>query len=1127
VLTGTCSPGACVDGECAGTDADAVNPDGGNPGDITGPDTPDTDVGVPSDGVRIEPFDFIARTGTCVDFSLVGLGSEVDPSTAIRWRVTYTTSGCDGSGTLGDVVSSPDPTVFRFCFTCAGRAEVHALDAASSVWVVETGLPSDTVSGVVPVTIEPAQGDQPVSFTADNGRVRVLVPPGALTAPVTIGVAKAALGDHSRDAMAVGTFVGEPAAGTRVDRQALVVLPEGTTFEEPVLVEIELDASERGIPASALEGYQMRLVPLFRWDQDAWVRGGAGGDDASVESFAFLRSEGGKLYLAYPLRHFSSYTVLDVPSLDPLVGDDYGVHFFENYNVGGGATMLVPGYLFSNSAVQYVTLTSETVRRSRYFEVMRELVFETSRDKAILATAVPAELINGLVGDVLGCNGSVIGCDLAKDFTEAVDVLDDVGRFVRDEMVRNGNMTERVSKGFDGFSIWRTELDLEKDSLKADWTKYVAISQCLIEAVVTTALYIWSDHVETEQRWDALSEAVKGSPLWEADPAFRGAVADVEAFVATLRDDSLGAYLGSAGLIFADNLVGAPDNCIVEGVNLVSASLKKYLTATTGLAGFLVGQMFTIIKDYVLKDIGEATYNAEHLAALLTILAKGGLNSAFEAHTVKNVGTTAILQVPSHIDYFDDAERNEWNRMVVASRIAEMVSVTVQKTLQLEDVSWVSGKFRWMSDHLCLGCVNPAVYRDVLAEHYGQKYVDYAEAHDAIQKAFETKALITIPTKEEVCAFIGCDALCAFACGNWECGTDPICGQPCGTCIDGVEICVSGKCVPTSNCDPETTPTLCDGNILTACPPFSGGVLQQMDCTEYGYVCSWSDQLGYYFCNPPVAGCPESKDCSGRECGPDPVCGQSCGTCGVEEQCNNGTCAVVSTDITWISLPSGTFQMGSTEGNSDEEPVHTVTLSAFQMAKTETTVAQYAQCVVADACTAASTGWSYCNWQVIGREQHPINCVNWYQSTDFCAWAGARLCTEAEWEYAARSGGKDQTYPWGDAAATCDYAVMDDGGDGCGLDSTWAVCGKPGGNSDQGVCDLAGNVWEWVVEWYGTYPSAAETNPTGPASGSYRVIRGGSWYDDYADLLRASLRSGDDPDDHDDGLGLRCCRSSN
>ena len=240
--------------------------------------------------------------------------------------------------------------------------------------------------------------------------------------------------------------------------------------------------------------------------------------------------------------------------------------------------------------------------------------------------------------------------------------------------------------------------------------------------------------------------------------------------------------------------------------------------------------------------------------------------------------------------------------------------------------------------------------------------------------------------------------------------------------------------------------------------------------------------------------------------------------------------------ITWVRLPAGRFMMGSASGDGDEKPVHSVRVGAFEIMKTEVTVKMWRACVAAGKCKAAGTGSGYCNWKHRGREAHPINCVSWDDSQAFAAWVGggARLCSEAEWEYAARSGGKDRKYPWGDAKATCARAVMDDGRtkggagaetDGCGEDRTWPVCSKAPGNSSQGVCDLAGNVWEWVQDWYHGSYSGAPTNGAAweTPAGSLRVLRGGSWYYG-AGSLRAALRLWYAPDYRFYYLGLRLCR---
>lgn len=171
-------------------------------------------------------------------------------------------------------------------------------------------------------------------------------------------------------------------------------------------------------------------------------------------------------------------------------------------------------------------------------------------------------------------------------------------------------------------------------------------------------------------------------------------------------------------------------------------------------------------------------------------------------------------------------------------------------------------------------------------------------------------------------------------------------------------------------------------------------------------------------------------------------------------------------ELTWVNIPGGTFLMGSKGGDADETPVHAVMVPALMMTKSEVTVAQYGECVSAGACTEPSTSNSICNWEESGYEDHPVNCVSGHQAASFCEWAGGRLPSEAEWEYAARSGGQEITYPWGDEEATCDYAVMDDNthSGGCDTGRTWSVCSKTAGNTSQGLCDMVGNVWEWVED---------------------------------------------------------------
>ncbi len=212
--------------------------------------------------------------------------------------------------------------------------------------------------------------------------------------------------------------------------------------------------------------------------------------------------------------------------------------------------------------------------------------------------------------------------------------------------------------------------------------------------------------------------------------------------------------------------------------------------------------------------------------------------------------------------------------------------------------------------------------------------------------------------------------------------------------------------------------------------------------------------------------------------------------------------------IAWVPLPAGTFTMGSDTGPKDERPAHTVRVRPFEISRTEVTVGQYAACVKAGACSgdylkpSSCSHWDGKAWvkkalpaNMRGAD-YPIACVNWQEAERFARWVDARLCSEAEWEYAARSAGRAQRYPWGDQPPTCQRAIMDDGGDGCVRKRTWPVCSKPDGNTSQGLCDMAGNVFEWTADHnHDTYKGApSDGSAWTSGSSDSRVARGGGWY---------------------------------
>jgi len=236
-----------------------------------------------------------------------------------------------------------------------------------------------------------------------------------------------------------------------------------------------------------------------------------------------------------------------------------------------------------------------------------------------------------------------------------------------------------------------------------------------------------------------------------------------------------------------------------------------------------------------------------------------------------------------------------------------------------------------------------------------------------------------------------------------------------------------------------------------------------------------------------------------------------------------------------VYVPGGTFQMGSDESDTgvheDEFPRHSVTLGGFWIDQTEVTNAQYGQCVEAGACQAPTTcDWGEPTYRDASKQDHPVVCVDWFGAAAYCEWVGARLPTEAEWEYAAR-GLQGFIYPWGDDFECSrgnfdDETELDDyvvpGGEGCdGYERTAPVGSFPTGTSWCNAMDMAGNVWEWVADWYSGYPSEAQTNPVGPTAGGRKVVRGGGWLKD-PENVRAANRDRYTPDHRSDDVGFRC-----
>ena len=226
--------------------------------------------------------------------------------------------------------------------------------------------------------------------------------------------------------------------------------------------------------------------------------------------------------------------------------------------------------------------------------------------------------------------------------------------------------------------------------------------------------------------------------------------------------------------------------------------------------------------------------------------------------------------------------------------------------------------------------------------------------------------------------------------------------------------------------------------------------------------------------------------------------------------------------MSMVYVPTGKFKMGSDSRGYWENPVHDVTLDAFWIDRTEVTNAQYARCVSAGKCLAPRPAWSDNRDSYYGNAEYaeyPVIFVSWNDANAYCRWAGGQLPTEAQWEYAAR-GPQAYTYPWGNGAPNptlLNYNNYE--GD------TTSVGAYPAGDSLVGAFDLAGNVWEWVRDWYAPYPMLTQANPTGPSSAyspSYeKVQRGGSWTTDAANV-HVTLRGADGINNRSKNTGFRC-----
>jgi formylglycine-generating enzyme required for sulfatase activity len=238
---------------------------------------------------------------------------------------------------------------------------------------------------------------------------------------------------------------------------------------------------------------------------------------------------------------------------------------------------------------------------------------------------------------------------------------------------------------------------------------------------------------------------------------------------------------------------------------------------------------------------------------------------------------------------------------------------------------------------------------------------------------------------------------------------------------------------------------------------------------------------------------------------------------GTIQEPSAGTVRTDSKGIELVYVPPGQFTMGSNKYTA-EHPVRKVTVSGFWIGKNLVTVAQFRQFTV-------SKGYKF-DWNTNEPtwgwvDNNPIVNVTWDDARAFCRWAGGDLPTEAQWEKAAR-GTDGREFPWGNEFSgrnlwwSRNHLV---GGAG----STMAVGSFPRGASPYGCLDMAGNVWEWCLDWFRAegYDASKATDPMGPESGKYRVLRGGSWMSRYAGFFRCACRRINEPSKRRDSVGFR------
>jgi formylglycine-generating enzyme required for sulfatase activity len=224
----------------------------------------------------------------------------------------------------------------------------------------------------------------------------------------------------------------------------------------------------------------------------------------------------------------------------------------------------------------------------------------------------------------------------------------------------------------------------------------------------------------------------------------------------------------------------------------------------------------------------------------------------------------------------------------------------------------------------------------------------------------------------------------------------------------------------------------------------------------------------------------------------------------------------------WTTICGGGYDMGDARGTGDpdEQPVHAVQIPTLDVMTAELTIGVWNACLADGACAETDRLAADPLCTRVG-DDSPLACIDWFQAGAVCAWADARLPTEAEWEFFARSRGLDREYPWGEDPPACDLLVLDL--TSCGISGAQPACSTPAGQTDDGLCDVAGNVFEWCEDWYqDSYIGASGGGAAWEVPSDFRVMRGGGIGS--IEPPRTRNRVYHDPTFSYPGLGVRCVR---